>query len=1076
MFFDCTQDGCGKVFNCKKALKEHERTHNQDRPFKCELCDQTFTQYSSLQKHARVHDKKKPFKCSTDGCYQAFSQVSNLIRHQRIHTGEKPYECEICGKQFASGSNLKQHIQIHDRQEARSQYKCIFEGCDKSYLYPSSLKKHYTVSHKEEYSQYLQDRKIETCGFHLKDGQTMLNDDYSLDAFGLKDIEQFKIYHQNTFAQQNQHHQHLSQPNSQAATLQNQPQHYSLEQAINQHYNLAPAASNSSHHKNQIQNQLKHSNIDIGGVGKSQHLDDQHRNYFYHNYQGTLNPNQYQQQLTHTTNQNNKFKSPISTIGAQNIYLGGNTSGSGSNNANQSLLPSKRHSKHLDQSNLPQTQQQSKLAGGSSYQESQYLPQKQQQSSTQNYNIDQENSNAQIQQQIGNKRQKINNLNDNFQANSTLANILQLSTSQLNQNDSASGVQSIFHTSNNVNNNLLKLENDEQSVDANNEKNKQVTQFQLQGEDCSLSKDSKEKLPKIEVQDADLISGTDLSKEKTLRNLANSEQENSSGTNSKQPLNNGENNNSIQQNAQTIINNRFIDPSLRHQDTVYQNHLINQVHSLLEQQNQMFNRAMESQQVLSNTQGIQHTGPGIVGQSGIIGDQGSSAQQTPKFMHSHSTGPILQNPAQDTNLQASMPLNFQRHFINSNNNLNHVQQYQNSGFHQTSGQNLQQQNLLQQNYTALQQQLALNQLHFNTITNSNHGSYLDRMSNHGSHSMMSPSVYIKKPSPHLLNLQNQLNHGSGNSCQSSQFIRQNQNQQMRYRQGQMIGQSTANSGINLRDLHKPKPMREVSFGQQQQNLPQSSFGHQNMDVNLNNLMQQNANSQQQQKTLLQAEIENDQSLCNLAQQVQNKQMQNEIKNDKISDVNSIASQLGLPHDIEIPSDQQSVNSLEGSHNSSKVNQLNESKTSNESGFKQVNKMFQPQPNANSGLFSMMANQQPSNMVMKRSNSTSGILSNQLLTNDSIRKSSFYQQQVNNLLKQGYSKNQIQNMSNLDIGNFDQQSHCSSQNLESANLMSLGNYTDQLHLIQSKIQQVQPTGGLAQQEREEQLKNIQETKE
>ena len=71
----------------------------------------------------------------------------------------------------------------------------------------------------------------------------------------------------------------------------------------------------------------------------------------------------------------------------------------------------------------------------------------------------------------------------------------------------------------------------------------------MQGDDCSLSKDCKEKLPQIEVQDADLISGCDPTKEKCLRNLSNSEQENSSGANSKQPLNNGEINNSIQQNA-----------------------------------------------------------------------------------------------------------------------------------------------------------------------------------------------------------------------------------------------------------------------------------------------------------------------------------------------------------------------------------------------------------------------------------------------------------------------------------------------------------------------------------------------
>lgn len=39
MFFKCQIDGCGKLFNCKKALKEHERTHNSNRPFQCQQCD-----------------------------------------------------------------------------------------------------------------------------------------------------------------------------------------------------------------------------------------------------------------------------------------------------------------------------------------------------------------------------------------------------------------------------------------------------------------------------------------------------------------------------------------------------------------------------------------------------------------------------------------------------------------------------------------------------------------------------------------------------------------------------------------------------------------------------------------------------------------------------------------------------------------------------------------------------------------------------------------------------------------------------------------------------------------------------
>jgi hypothetical protein len=38
-------------------------------------------------------------------------------------------------------------------------------SCEKKYLYPSSLKKHYAVSHNLEYEQYLKDKKSKASLF-----------------------------------------------------------------------------------------------------------------------------------------------------------------------------------------------------------------------------------------------------------------------------------------------------------------------------------------------------------------------------------------------------------------------------------------------------------------------------------------------------------------------------------------------------------------------------------------------------------------------------------------------------------------------------------------------------------------------------------------------------------------------------------------------------------------------------------------------------------------------------------------------------------------------------------------------
>uniref|UniRef100_A0A0K8RI26 Putative c2h2-type zn-finger protein n=1 Tax=Ixodes ricinus TaxID=34613 RepID=A0A0K8RI26_IXORI len=81
-----------KAFSLNSLLQSHNRTHTNERPFKCKQCPLTFAQNYYLRNHSRTHSGEKPFKCQQ--CPKAFAQASSLRSHNQTHTGEKPLKCK----------------------------------------------------------------------------------------------------------------------------------------------------------------------------------------------------------------------------------------------------------------------------------------------------------------------------------------------------------------------------------------------------------------------------------------------------------------------------------------------------------------------------------------------------------------------------------------------------------------------------------------------------------------------------------------------------------------------------------------------------------------------------------------------------------------------------------------------------------------------------------------------------------------------------------------------------------------------------------------------------------------------
>ncbi|KFY97625.1 hypothetical protein V498_01975 [Pseudogymnoascus sp. VKM F-4517 (FW-2822)] len=79
--YECTVDGCGKLFNRSYNYRAHMETHDAD----------------------RVH----PFICALPDCMKRFRRKTDLQRHhQSVHLKEKSHQCEYCGRFFSRKDTL----------------------------------------------------------------------------------------------------------------------------------------------------------------------------------------------------------------------------------------------------------------------------------------------------------------------------------------------------------------------------------------------------------------------------------------------------------------------------------------------------------------------------------------------------------------------------------------------------------------------------------------------------------------------------------------------------------------------------------------------------------------------------------------------------------------------------------------------------------------------------------------------------------------------------------------------------------------------------------------------------------
>ena len=118
---------CGKGFQLRVNLQNHERVHTGERPFPCQHCGRTFAERNNCRRHedkcgtgelassaaVKEEQEQRPRLFSCPLCPRSFHRRDLLRDHERIHSGSQPFVCRRCGNRFTQRAHRLTHEKRH---------------------------------------------------------------------------------------------------------------------------------------------------------------------------------------------------------------------------------------------------------------------------------------------------------------------------------------------------------------------------------------------------------------------------------------------------------------------------------------------------------------------------------------------------------------------------------------------------------------------------------------------------------------------------------------------------------------------------------------------------------------------------------------------------------------------------------------------------------------------------------------------------------------------------------------------------------------------------------------------------
>ena len=138
---------CGAMFSDKTKFSDHilrQLEPEGDSRYICTLCNVKFVTERLLNEHMKKHSNS--IMCSECGKLSTCTAEHNKHYSFR-HSNERPFDCKFCDSRFKSKVDLRRHIYIHNGENS---FKCSVDGCAFESRCQSSLTRHQKKIHSNQ--------------------------------------------------------------------------------------------------------------------------------------------------------------------------------------------------------------------------------------------------------------------------------------------------------------------------------------------------------------------------------------------------------------------------------------------------------------------------------------------------------------------------------------------------------------------------------------------------------------------------------------------------------------------------------------------------------------------------------------------------------------------------------------------------------------------------------------------------------------------------------------------------------------------------------------------------------------